>query len=145
MSKPLYVVRRAFKSYGELYLPGTLLESLEGIKLARSKLNERKIVRLPENEHHLSALCTYFQERMGIDLHSGLQAGVSKGSIVAEPVIASASAPTTPGTKAPVTAATAPVTAATIPAASVTPPAPKASAPAPITGAAKAASATLKK
>lgn len=97
----LYVVRTPFKAGGNFYEAGLLLteEALFEIKLAKIRLNERKIIPIPTEKDQLINLCDYFEIRMGVDLRAKIAREASKGSDSAEPKKPSASAnPTTPGT-----------------------------------------------
>lgn len=94
----LYVVRRPFKTRGVFYAVGTLLDDLQPIKYAQIKINEKKIIPIPEDPAALGRLCEYFRVRLGIDLEGLLAEGVSKGSESAEQKEPVVNIPTTPGT-----------------------------------------------
>lgn len=97
----LYVVRVPFKSAGKFYAAGTFLRSLENIKLAKIKLNEQKIVPVPEDEKGLAKLHDWFYYRHKVDFKKALATmKSSQGSGSAATVKPNASAiPTTPGTQ----------------------------------------------
>jgi len=80
----LYVIRRPFKSAGEFYAVGTILDDLSPIKLSKVKLNEGKIQILPKDEKQLENLCDYYKTKLGVDLAANLAERVSKGSNSAE-------------------------------------------------------------
>ena len=93
----LYVVRRTFKTNGEIFVQGTILDDVSDIKLARTKIREGKIVPLPSDESKLAKYVDYFQAKVGVDLKAGIQSKASKGLKKPEPAKPKVITPT-PGT-----------------------------------------------
>lgn len=85
MTKQLYVVRRPFRTGGEFFGIGTILEDLSTIKRGRLKLTEGKIIPLPREKEEIIKLHHYFKGKFGVDLVGILNARISKGSESAEP------------------------------------------------------------
>lgn len=95
---PVHVVRRAFKAGGKQYLPGELVEDVTIVPLFKSRIQDRHMVPIPEDEIGLQNLHDYCQAKFDVDLHAALADRASKGSEIAEPLKAVVNAPTTPGT-----------------------------------------------
>jgi outer membrane biosynthesis protein TonB len=97
--KGLYVVRETFKIGTRLFKAGTLLseEDLHGIRLWKIRLNEKKVVPVPENKKDYLKLKDFFQLRYNFDLSERLRERASKGSESAEPKTKVEDKPT-PGT-----------------------------------------------
>lgn len=68
----LYVVRRGFKSVGQHWPVGTLLEGTEGIKLWKVKVSERQIIPLPNDKVKLLQLCEVMEKKYSVDLKQKL-------------------------------------------------------------------------
>ena len=59
----MYVVRRAFRNYGQMMAPGSVVEP-GSIKRFKSRLNDKSIVEV--SEHNFDMWDKYFRERMGV-------------------------------------------------------------------------------
>jgi hypothetical protein len=89
---------RSFKAGGVLYEAGSLIASIEQIKLGKIRLNEGKIVPLPaEDDPKFHQLQDYFQQRYNHDLTEELAKHTKKAPVAAEPHKTVVSHPT-PGT-----------------------------------------------
>lgn len=66
----MYVTRRPFKSAGIRYSPGDVITNIAKVKHFRSKLNERKIVAV--TEQNFDAMATYFKQKFGVDIPNKL-------------------------------------------------------------------------
>lgn len=65
----LYVVRRAFKAHGNLYLVGQVIEDPTSIKLFRSRLSERYVVKFsPDTVVQNKIWMNYMETRLGVEL-----------------------------------------------------------------------------
>lgn len=82
MSKQLYLVKTTFKAGGIVYLAGSLVEDLSEIRLFKVRMNEGKLVPLPEGKD-LENLAYFFKEKYAIDLKARVEERVSKGSEIA--------------------------------------------------------------
>ena len=61
----MYVVRRAFRNYGQMMAPGSVVEPA-AIKRFKSRLNDGHIVDV--NEHDFDKWQKYFKERIGVEI-----------------------------------------------------------------------------
>lgn len=59
----MYVVRRAFRNYGQMMAPGSIVEPA-AIKRFKSRLNDGHIVDV--SEHNFDKWQKYFKERIGV-------------------------------------------------------------------------------
>lgn len=59
----MYVVRRAFRNYGQMIVPGSVVEP-GSIKRFKSHLNDRNIIEV--TEHNFDKWDKYFRERIGV-------------------------------------------------------------------------------
>jgi hypothetical protein len=66
----LNLVKRPFKSNGEFFAPGTIIEEPEKINLYRNKVREGKIVVV--DEHNVDDVAEYLDYRQGIEIKSVL-------------------------------------------------------------------------
>lgn len=83
-----YVVRRSFRSVGNFYEAGTILndKDLSEIRYAKIKIGEGKIKRWPESDVDQDNMIAYFADRLGVDdLEERIAAKASEGSDVAAP------------------------------------------------------------
>lgn len=94
MAKKIYLVKTTFKSGGEVFLAGDLLDDLSEVRLFKVRMNEGKLVPLPEGKD-LDNLATYFKDRYAIDLKARIKEFNSKGSDSAETDKPEASIPPT--------------------------------------------------
>lgn len=78
----LYVVAKPFKSAGVFYARGTLITHPEQIKLFRFKVEEKKILPIPDNKVELESLCDLFAIKLKTDLRKILADAASKGQEV---------------------------------------------------------------
>jgi hypothetical protein len=101
MPETKYIVRRSFKTQGEFYPVGTILTDISDIKLSKIKLNEGKIVLLPQEEDKRKAYTDYFLGKTGVDLEEKLSVRASKGSKIPEAEVPKKIIPPHPGTTAP--------------------------------------------
>lgn len=62
----MYVVRRAFKSLGTCYEPGSVITEPGLIKRFKTRLAERVIIEV--NEHNFDKYAEYFSARFGVNL-----------------------------------------------------------------------------
>lgn len=62
----MFIVRRAFTSRGHRYCPGDLIDDVSVIKLAKCKINDKKIMVVPEDEQARKQLEYYFKEKIGV-------------------------------------------------------------------------------
>lgn len=61
----MYVVRRAFRNYGQMMAPGSIVEP-GAVKRFKSRLNDGHIVDV--NEQDIEKWKKYFKERIGVEL-----------------------------------------------------------------------------
>ena len=61
----MYVVRRAFRNYGQMMAPGSVVEP-GAIKRFKSRLNDGHIVDIREQD--IEKWQKYFKERIGVDI-----------------------------------------------------------------------------
>lgn len=61
----MYVVRRAFRNFGQMMTPGSIVEP-GAIKRFKSRLNDRHIVEVHEQD--FEKWQKYFKERVGVEL-----------------------------------------------------------------------------
>jgi hypothetical protein len=82
----LYLVKTTFKAGGVVFLAGDLVEEqdLAGIRLVKIRLNEGKLIPLPEEGQVLDTMTLFFEQRYGIDLKARIAERASKGSNSAE-------------------------------------------------------------
>lgn len=82
----LYLVKTTFKAGGVVFLAGDLVEEqdLAGIRLVKIRLNEGKLIPLPEEGQVLDTMTLFFEQRYGIDLKARIADRASKGSDSAE-------------------------------------------------------------
>ena len=62
----MYLVRRPFRNYGQMMVPGSFVEP-GSIKRFKSRLNDGKIVEV--NEHNFDKWEEWFRERAGVQIH----------------------------------------------------------------------------
>jgi hypothetical protein len=63
-----YIVNKPFRSVGKFFNRGDIITSLDEVKLGRIKVNERKLILIPEDEEGLAKLSVYFEQRRRVDL-----------------------------------------------------------------------------
>ena len=85
----MYVVRRAFRNFGQMMTPGSIVEP--GVtKRFKSRLNDRHIVEVREQD--FEKWQKYFKERVGVELKhpepekTAVSDGVPEPEKTAEPV-----------------------------------------------------------
>ena len=61
----MYVVRKPFRNYGKVLLPGSIVEP-GNIKWFKSRLKDRTIIEV--NEHNFDKWKEYFKVRCGVDI-----------------------------------------------------------------------------
>ena len=61
----MYVVRRAFRNYGQMMAPGSIVEP-GTVKRFKSRLNDGHIVDV--NEQDIGKWQKYFKERIGVEI-----------------------------------------------------------------------------
>lgn len=61
----MYVARKAFRNYGEMILPGSIVEP-DNIKWFKTRLKDRVIIEI--NAHNFDQYAEYFRVRHGITL-----------------------------------------------------------------------------
>jgi hypothetical protein len=77
----MYVTRRAFKSAGICYSPGDVIRNIAKVKHFKSKLSERKIVAVTEQNY--DAMAAYFKQKFGVDIPNKLEQDTQrKGKII---------------------------------------------------------------
>lgn len=69
----MYVVRKPFTSLGHRYSPGDVIHDIGQIKLFRSKLNDRKIIRVPTDSKQIESMKEYFRVKHGVELDLGTE------------------------------------------------------------------------
>lgn len=80
----LYLVKTTFKAGGKVFMAGSLLEDLSEVRLFKVRMNEGKLIPLPEGSD-LDNLSHFFKDKYGIDLKEQVAAKrASKGSNSAE-------------------------------------------------------------
>lgn len=62
----LFIVKRPFRTNGEMYLVGSVIEDPTKIRLFKSKVNEGKIIKV--NEVNLDRVAEYIESRTGVDI-----------------------------------------------------------------------------
>lgn len=97
----IYLVKTTFKAGGIVYLAGSLVEDLSTIRLFKIRLNEGKLIPLPEEGKVLDDMTLFFEQRYGIDLKARIAERASKGSNSAENPNPSASVIPPTGTSKP--------------------------------------------
>ena len=73
----MYVVRRAFRNYGQMMAPGSIVEP-GTVKRFKSRLNDGHIVDV--NEQDIEKWKKYFKERIGVDINFAT-GGTVEGSV----------------------------------------------------------------
>lgn len=79
----VYLVKVTFKAGGKVFLAGDLLEDLSEVRLFKVRMNEGKLVPLPQGKD-LENLAHFFKEKYAIDLNARIAERASKGSKIAE-------------------------------------------------------------
>ena len=74
----MYVVRRAFRNYGQMMAPGSIVEP-GTVKRFKSRLNDGHVVEV--NEHDFDKWQKYFKERIGVEI----QVNLDNANATAEP------------------------------------------------------------
>lgn len=62
----MYVVRRPFKCFGKCFTPGDVVKDVTGVKCFNSKLVDRKIIEVTEQNYE--SMKNYFKQKFGVDL-----------------------------------------------------------------------------
>jgi cell division protein FtsN len=69
---PKYIVNKPFRSKGRFFNRGDIITSLDEVKLGKIKVNERKLILIPEDEEGRARLAVYFEQRRRVDLEQAL-------------------------------------------------------------------------
>lgn len=78
----MYLVRRSFRNYGQMMVPGSVVEP-GSIKRFKSRLNDGKIVEV--TEHNFGKWEEWFRVRAGVQIHLPGATKISKPEKAAEP------------------------------------------------------------
>ena len=79
----MYVVRRAFRNYGQMMAPGSIVEP-GTVKRFKSRFNDGHIVEV--HEHDFEKWQKYFKERIGVELKMPEAPEAPEAPEVPEPV-----------------------------------------------------------
>lgn len=78
----MFVVRRSFRNYGEMLLPGSVVEP-DSIKRFKTRVKDRFIIEV--NAHNFEYYNVYFKEKFGVTLPSIIVAKTEEPVVPEEP------------------------------------------------------------
>lgn len=77
----MYVVRRAFRNYGQMMIPGSVVEP-GSVKRFKSRLNDGHIINIHEND--IDKWDEYFKARFGVPIVVPVVTDTTEDSVTAE-------------------------------------------------------------
>lgn len=83
----IYLVRRQFKNYGKIYLPGDVIASPGDIKYLKCKVSEGKILKLERKDPNTIKVLKHLEAKLNVPVLENVRAYLAECDVKPEPVV----------------------------------------------------------